>query len=177
MSGKELPTAKEPIGEGEVFWSDEGKQIRIFGETTTLRGPVAVLERVAMRVLHLVDGHGGYAQEADTTCKRCEAVRRARRLAQGDFTISSRLADAFAKYEVLGFKVGKVWLSQVHIDLLEGTKGWDPVHQRAVRETGLRGLLWGAQVYVSDVLPPNHVAILPDGFDGTLVDGAGSMPL
>lgn len=70
------PTAKEPIGEGEVFWSDEGKQIRIFGETTSLRGPTAVLERVAMRVLHLVDGHG-----ADTGCKRCEAVREARRRA------------------------------------------------------------------------------------------------
>lgn len=168
---------KEPIGKGEVFWSDNGKQIRIFGETTSLRGPTAVLERVAMRVLHLVDGHGGYAAEADTECKRCEAVRRARRRAQGDFTLSSRLADAFAKYEVLGFKVGKVWLSQEHIDMLEGTYGWDPVHQRAVLETGMRGLLWGAKVFVSTELPPQHVAILPDGFEGTLVDGAGSMPL
>ncbi len=81
MDIKNLPTAKEPIGEGEVFWSDEGKQIRVFGETTSLRGPAAVLERVAMRVLHLVDGHGGYAQEADTACQRCEAVREARRKA------------------------------------------------------------------------------------------------
>lgn len=75
------PTAKEPIGEGEVFWSDGGKQVRIFGKTTSLRGPTTVLERVAMRILHLVDGHGGYAGEADTTCKRCEAVRKARRTA------------------------------------------------------------------------------------------------
>lgn len=77
----ERPTAKEPIGKGEVFWSDEGKQIRIFGETTTLRGPTAMLERVAMRILHLVDGHGGFAESADTGCKRCEAVREARRRA------------------------------------------------------------------------------------------------
>lgn len=76
------PTAKEPIGEGHVFWSDEGRQIRVFGETTTLRGPTAVLERVAMRVLHLVDGHGPCGAEADTACKRCEAVREARRKAK-----------------------------------------------------------------------------------------------
>ena len=163
------PTAKESMGEGEVFWSDEGKQIRIFGETTSLRGPAAVLERVAMRILHLVDGHGGYAEEADTKCARCEAVRKARRRAKGESLIEKRLRDAFTRYEALGFRVAKVWLRQEEIDQLP-PEVFDRVNHEA-------GLLWGAQVFVSDKLPPGHVAILPDGFDGNLVDGAGSMPL
>ena len=70
----QYPTKKEPIGRGEVFWSDGGKQIRIFGETTTLRGPTEVLERVAMRILHLADGHGGDA-ESCISCPRLREIR------------------------------------------------------------------------------------------------------
>lgn len=76
------PIEKLPIGNGDVFWSDGGKQIRIFGETTSLRGPTAVLERVAMRILHLVDGHGGYAAEADTECMLCRRMREQREAAR-----------------------------------------------------------------------------------------------
>lgn len=75
MSSKDYPTVKTPVGSGHVYHSDGGKQIRIFGEETTVRGPIAVMEKVAMRILHLVDRHGSYWNESDEKCKRCAAVR------------------------------------------------------------------------------------------------------
>lgn len=174
---KDLPTAKEPIGEGEVFWSDGGKQIRIFGEETTLRGPPAVLERVAMRVLHLVDGHGPYGTEAEDACTHCEAVRRARQRALGDSALKAKLSDAFGRFETLGFRVAKVWLPQAIVSDLSPEYFDRETNRPILEKIGNVGYLWGAMVFVSDQVPSNHIAILPEGFEGTLVDGAGSMPL
>lgn len=80
---KDYAVPKLDIGDGDVFWSDGGQQVRVFGPTSSLRGPIAVMERVAMRILHLVDGHGGYAHEVDGRCERCKGLRLLRKHGPG----------------------------------------------------------------------------------------------
>jgi hypothetical protein len=104
-------------------------------------------------------------------------------LVQGSMT--SNLLDlihgSMAHFERLDLRVGRIWLNPVQADELENApmmvfdRICDPYVRRA--SPGIRGALFGVTVYASDLVPPMHIAILPDGFDGKLVDSAACFPL
>lgn len=65
---------KSDVGDGDVFRCVTKDRLRIFGTSVSLKGSFAVMGKVAMRILHAVDGHGGYPNDADG-CARCRMIR------------------------------------------------------------------------------------------------------
>ena len=94
-------------------------------------------------------------------------------------TLLHLLRDKFEWLEKAGLRVGSIYLSQADIRTLEDAPPmhFDRVDILELRRTGLRGSLWGAHVFESDLVPARHVAVLPDGFEGKLVDTAACVPL
>lgn len=93
MNDGEYSVPKLDIGKGHVFWSDDGRQIRIFGPETSMRGPVSLMEKVAMRIVHLIDRHGGYFEESDGRCEKCRSVRAFRKHFGSSFAMTQETVD------------------------------------------------------------------------------------
>jgi len=93
MSDSKYSVPKLDIGDGEVFWSDGGQQVRVFGPTSSLRGPWRIMEKVAMRILHLVDRHGGYYDESDDKCVKCRMIRAFRQQFGGALVMKQETID------------------------------------------------------------------------------------
>lgn len=90
-----------------------------------------------------------------------------------------KLKARFEWLEREDLRVGVLYLSPTEVAELEKA---DPMHFdrcaiRQLRETGIRGHLWGATVYESELVPPGHVCIIQDGLDAKLVDGAACVVL
>jgi hypothetical protein len=92
---------------------------------------------------------------------------------------------AFKMYEDKNCIVRAIWLNPINVrtlwnepdvfarecDMEQGKKMFE-----LFRAT-LMGYFFGAMVFESNIVPTNHVAVLPDGFAGHLVDKAACMPL
>jgi len=85
----------------------------------------------------------------------------------------------------MGVRVGMVWINPVHVPTLQAdvhcydsaSAHLQQVDFNQARGGALVGYLFGAQVYSSGTVPIGHAAMIPDGFDAKLVDGAASFPL
>ncbi len=90
-----------------------------------------------------------------------------------------KLKARFEWLEREDLRVGRLYLNPKEIAELEkvGLENYDRVNMRQLRELGIRGALWGATVYESDIVPENHVCILQDGLEVTLIDRAACVSL
>lgn len=99
--------------------------------------------------------------------------------------IIERLKKVFTWIEERDLRVGELWLhpKQVEELVVANPEGWDRIAQRAViqgyvEEKGALyvGLLWGAQVFQSEIVVEDHVAALPTGWRARLLDSTACMP-
>jgi hypothetical protein len=99
--------------------------------------------------------------------------------------IIKRLKEVFAWMERRDLRVGELWLHSNQVNELVEAKdpGWDRVAQRAVLMGYLEskgalnvGFLWGACVFEAEIVPENHVGVIPDGWEAKLIDPAGCFP-
>ena len=77
-------------------------------------------------------------------------------------------------------RVGQLYLNPAQVAELEKPEQiqeFDRCAMRLLRETGIRGVLWGATVYVSELVPPGRVCIIQDGLDARLVNGEACVTL
>jgi len=99
--------------------------------------------------------------------------------------IIERLKKVFTWIEERDLRVGELWLHPKQIaELIESKDpGWDKVASLYVREetkkwrgAPLVGLLYGANVYESEIVVEDHVVALPSGLDVKLIDSTACMP-
>jgi hypothetical protein len=99
--------------------------------------------------------------------------------------IVERLRGVFGWVEERGMRVGDVWLhpNQAKELLVGHVEVFDretvPQQLRNAIETKggvLLGYIFGARVYQSEIIVENHVALVPDGWDVKLLQGASCMP-
>lgn len=75
-SGSHHCVPKSDVGKGEVFRCVTADHLRIFGTSVSLKGSFAVMEKVAMRIVHVVDGHANdYPDYSDKSCVKCRMIR------------------------------------------------------------------------------------------------------
>jgi hypothetical protein len=100
-------------------------------------------------------------------------------------TFLNRLHEAFKGIERLDLRVGDVWLNPKQVVELEEARdpGYDRIDLAAVRNAFKEtkgaihtGLLWGARVFASDIVPENHVGLIPSDWDAKPIGPAGCMP-
>ena len=96
--------------------------------------------------------------------------------------IIERLRKVFLRVGEMDQAVGDVWLHPKQIQELHASRdpGWDRIHSGFVMTMNLEtrgglyiGMLWGAQVYQSEVVPEDHCAVVPRGFEAKLVSPEG----
>lgn len=93
-------------------------------------------------------------------------------------TLLDKLRARFEWLEREDLRVGLLYLNAGQIaELGEHRQDFDVCATRQLREAGIRGALWGATVFESDLVPDNHVCIVQDGLDVKLVDGAACVRL
>jgi hypothetical protein len=99
--------------------------------------------------------------------------------------IVERLKTVFRWVESRDLCVEELWLNRRQIEELNCSEepGWDRINQRAVilayleTKGGLYlGMLWCARVYGSELVPEDHVAVMPRGFEAKLIDRSGCQP-
>ena len=94
------------------------------------------------------------------------------------------IAEAFTWIETRNMRVGRIWLNPEQGRELRSYEGFDVAasskvieHLRELTGATLIGFLWGVQVFESDVVVSDHIAITPDGMDVRLIDSSACMPL
>jgi hypothetical protein len=101
-------------------------------------------------------------------------------------SIVVRIHQTFERLEQWDLRVGTVWLNPKQIlELAADRSGaWDPIWDRHVRDiyipqrgAPLAGMLFGANVHASPIVPENHIGVIPAGFDGRITGPEGCMPL
>ncbi len=99
--------------------------------------------------------------------------------------IIERMKGVFGWIEQWDMRVGELWLHPKQVEELNAANdpGWDRVAQRAVveayrEEKGalLIGYLWGAYVFQSEIVVPDHVVALPTGLQVKLLDSTACRP-
>jgi hypothetical protein len=99
-------------------------------------------------------------------------------------TLLEAIAEAFTWMESRNLRVGRIWLNPVEINTLYRCEELDKISSARVvellrKEVGAKivGLLWNVQVFESDIVPVEHIAMTPEGFLGSLLDPIACMPL
>jgi hypothetical protein len=100
-----------------------------------------------------------------------------------DVSILVRLRDAFNRLEQWDMRVGDVWLHPSQVEELRKHVEFDRISsfrvERAFVESKgalYKGMLFGARVFESEIVPVNHVGLVSDGWESKLTDRAGCMP-
>ncbi len=93
--------------------------------------------------------------------------------------ITDSIKNAMGRFENLDLRVQKIWLNPAQLKELAGQDDFDPNGLRQLEEAmpGYKGGIYGAMVFESDLVPPMHIAVLPDGFDGGLIDSVACFRL
>ena len=91
-----------------------------------------------------------------------------------------QVVKSFEHIEKMGLRVGDMYLHLNDVRLLET----DSTHLDRVEDSrtksampGIVGYLYGARVFESELVPEEHIALIPDGIEGRLVDSAACVPL
>lgn len=81
------------------------------------------------------------------------------------------LEDLFKNVEIVGLRVGSVWLHPMQArTLLRMRQGPLDAHVARLPTSGQIGFLFGAVVHESVNVPLNHAAVIPDGLHVTQVE-------
>ena len=85
---------------------------------------------------------------------------------EGMITILDRLVDRFRWLEREDLRVGTIYLREEDIlELEKYPSDYDKICVMDLLEAGFKGSLWGAQVKVSDVVPPGRLCIIQEGLE------------
>jgi hypothetical protein len=97
--------------------------------------------------------------------------------------VAERLGKAFGRLEQWDLRVRDVWLHPKQIAELKGSKAYDPVADRQLRDFFIKlrgasyvGMIYGARVFESDAVLEDHVVLAPDGLDAKIEGSAACMP-
>lgn len=96
----------------------------------------------------------------------------------------SALAEVYHHFEVMGIRVGFIYLNPNEMAVLAKDECFDVETHREVLEHlswgsggSYEGCLFGAFVFSSDKVPMSHVGVIPEDFKAELLGGAGCIPL
>jgi len=94
-----------------------------------------------------------------------------------------RISDLMKPFENLDLRLAALWVRPEEADKLRRCNEFDVARCKQViahlscAESQFIGNLLGMNVYETKLLPPNHIALLPDGFDAKLIGGEAGIPL
>ena len=95
-----------------------------------------------------------------------------------------KVGDAFAWIERMNLRVGEIWLHPDEAAVLKTERGeFDAICSWNVKQATKRpeqhgeyiGMLWGAKVFESDLVVPQHICAVPDGW--AVLDPSQGFPL
>lgn len=89
------------------------------------------------------------------------------------------IVDRMGILETWDLRIGDIYLHPACVDLVKNAPDFDRTADLFVRQAfpGLEGYLFGMRVFSSDIVPEEHIAMIPDGIEGRLVSSAACIPL
>jgi hypothetical protein len=90
-----------------------------------------------------------------------------------------QIGESFKWVESMDLRVGDLYLNPNDVRLIGKDLNLDRIASWQVKAAfpGLVGVLFGVRVFESDIVPEEHIALIPDGIEGKLVDSAACIAL
>lgn len=97
--------------------------------------------------------------------------------------IVTKIRETLDCYEALGLKIASIWLnsSQVrelyhYLEVFDASVSSMLIQHLAEQGKFLVGVIFGVRVFSSNVIPVEHIAVLPEGFEGRLISHEAATP-
>jgi hypothetical protein len=90
-----------------------------------------------------------------------------------------QIGESFKWVEGMDLRVGDLYLNPNDVRLIGRHSAFDRIASWQVLSAfpGLVGHLYGVRVFESSIVPEEHIALIPDGIEGKLVDSAACIAL